>query len=164
MPTGIRKELPFSGVFCLHKSKLRVASKELTGPNDLGFSPDERFLYVGNWDEKKKVLMRYEVKADGMLSNGTVFFDMTQAPGEDALDGLKVDRKGNLYVSGPGGLWILSSKGKHLGTIKGPEHPHNLAWGDDDGRTLYLDRPPPLGPHRRRLFPDAQGRTSHLQP
>ena len=63
---------------------------------------------------------------------------MTAARGEDALDGLKVDQKGNLYVSGPGGLWILSREGKHLGTIAGPEHPHNFAWGDDDGKTLYL--------------------------
>jgi len=67
-----------------------------------------------------------------------VFFDMTNAPGDDALDGVKVDVQGNVYVSGPGGLWILSPDGKHLGTIVGPEHPHNLTWGDDDGRTLYL--------------------------
>ena len=97
-----------------------------------------RSLYVTNWDVKKKVVMRYEANADGKLSNGKVFFDMTGAPGEDALDGMKVDRQGNLYVSGPGGLWILSQDGKHLGTIRGPEHPHNMAWGDDDGRTLYL--------------------------
>lgn len=63
---------------------------------------------------------------------------MTSAPGEDALDGVKVDVRGHLYVSGPGGLWILSPEGKHLGTIVGPEHPHNLAWGDEDGRMLYL--------------------------
>ena len=63
---------------------------------------------------------------------------MTGAPGEDALDGMKVDQQGNLYVSGPGGVWILSAAGKHLGTIVAPKHPHNMAWGDDDGRTLYL--------------------------
>ena len=82
--------------------------------------------------------MRYEVKADGTLSNGEVFFDMTSAQGEDALDGMKIDQKGNLYVSGPGGLWIISPEGRHLGTIIAPEHPHNFAWGDDDGKTLYL--------------------------
>jgi gluconolactonase len=76
--------------------------------------------------------MRYEVKPDGTLSNGKVFFDMTSAEGEDALDGMKIDQKGNLYVSGPGGLWIISPEGKFLGTIVGPEHPHNFAWGDDD--------------------------------
>ena len=63
---------------------------------------------------------------------------MTSAPGEDAIDGIKVDRYGNLYVSGPGGLWILSAEGKHLGTLHGSEHPHNLAWGDADGQALYL--------------------------
>ena len=66
-----------------------------------------------------------------------VFFDMTSAPSEDAL-GVKLDQKGNLYVSGPGGLWIISPQGKHLGTIIGPEHPHNFASGNDDGKTLYL--------------------------
>jgi gluconolactonase len=133
-----RKELPFSGVFCLINGTLKLVSTDLRGPNGLAFSPDERYLYIGNWDEQKKIVMRYAVHADGTLSNGQVFFDMTSAVGEDAIDGLKVDQQGNLYVSGPGGLWILSPAGKHLGTIKGPEHPHNLAWGDDDGKTLYL--------------------------
>jgi gluconolactonase len=133
-----RKELPYSGVFCLCQGKLRLLATDLKGPNGLAFSPDERFLYVTNWDPEKKVVMRYPVNSDGTLAEGAVFFDMTSAPGEDALDGVKVDRKGNLYVSGPGGLWILSPEGKHLGTLIGPEHPHNLAWGDEDGRTLYL--------------------------
>ena len=83
-------------------------------------------------------MWRYEVKPDGTLVNGRVFFDMTTAPGEDAIDGLKVDQQGNVYVSGPGGLWILSPAGVHLGTIAGPEHPHNFAWGGADGKTLYL--------------------------
>jgi gluconolactonase len=61
---------------------------------------------------------------------------MTSAEGENALDGLKIDQKGNLYVSRPGGLWIISLEGKHLGTIAGPEHPHNFASGDDEGKTL----------------------------
>ncbi len=133
-----RKELPFSGVYSIYNGKLQLLTTELTGPNGIAFSPDERYLYVGNWDEKKKVVMRYEVKPDGTLANGRVFFDMTSAPGEDALDGIKVDQQGNLYVSGPGGLWVLSPEGKHLGTIKAPRHIHNMAWGDDDGQTLYL--------------------------
>jgi gluconolactonase len=132
-----RKELSYSGVFALYRGRLKLVSADLKGPNGIAFSPDEKFLYVGNWDPEKKVVMRYEVAADGTLSNGKVFFDMTKAPGEDAIDGIKVDRRGNLYVSGPGGLWILSPEGKHLGTIIPPRHPHNMAWGDD-GKTLYL--------------------------
>ena len=133
-----RKALPFSGVFCLIDGELKLVSAELAGPNGLAFSPDEKHLYVGNWDPKRKVVMRYEVRPDGSLADGRVFFDMTAGPGEDAIDGIKVDRRGNLYVSGPGGLWIISPAGVHLGTLKGPEHPHNLGWGDDEGRTLYL--------------------------
>ncbi len=132
-----RKELPFSGVFCLINGELKLVSKDLSGPNGLAFSPDEKYFYVDNWDEKRKIIMRYEVHPDGTLSNGQVFFDATNEPGEDAWDGMKIDAKGNLYLSGPGGLWIISPEGKHLGTIVGPEHPHNLAWGDD-GKTLYL--------------------------
>jgi gluconolactonase len=133
-----RKELAFSGVYRLAGGKLSLVSRELTGPNGIAFSPDERYLYVGNWDVKQKVVMRYEVLADGSTGPGRVFFDMTRAPGEDAIDGVKTDRLGNVYVSGPGGLWIISPGGRHLGTINGPEHVHNFAWGGVDGRTLYL--------------------------
>ena len=133
-----RKELPFSGVFCLIGGELKLVSTDLSGPNGLAFSPDEKYLYVGNWDLARKIVMRYEVQPDGRLLNGMEFFDMTKAPGEAALDGMKVDRRGTLYVSGPGGIWILSPDGKHLGTIKGPEDAANMAWGDDDEKTLYL--------------------------
>ena len=135
-----RKELSYSGVFRVSPSgkNVQLLTKELSGPNGLAFSPDENYFYVDNWDEKKKIIMRCEVNPDGLLSNGKVFFDMTSAEGEDALDGMKIDQRGNLYVSGPGGLGIISPEGKHLGTMVGPEHPHNFAWGDDDGKTLYL--------------------------
>jgi gluconolactonase len=133
-----RKELPFSGVYSIYKGKLQLLTKEFTGPNGIAFSPDERYLYVGNWDEKKKAVNRYEVQPDGTLKSGKLFFDFTAFPGEDALDGIKVDIDGNLYVSAPGGLQILSPEGKHLGTIHTPQHVHNMAWGDDDGKTLYL--------------------------
>jgi gluconolactonase len=133
-----RKELPFSGVYSLRNGTLRLLTKELSGPNGIAFSPDENVLYVGNWDEKNKVVMRYDVAADSTVSNGRVFFDMTGAPGEDAIDGIKVDANGHVFVSGPGGLWVLSAEGKHLGTIVVPRHVHNMAWGDEDGRTLYL--------------------------
>jgi gluconolactonase len=82
--------------------------------------------------------MRYPLRPDGTLGSGTVFFDMKGAPEPEALDGLKVDRLGNLFVSGPGGVWILSPDGKHLGTIKAPELPANFAFGGDDRKTLYM--------------------------
>jgi gluconolactonase len=133
-----RKELPYSGVFALRNGTLKLLTTDLKGPNGIAFSPDEKYLYVGNWDPEKKVVMRYDIDAQGNASNGKVFFDMTKAPGEDAIDGIKVDQQGNLYVSGPGGLWILSPSGKHLGTIIAPKHPHNMAWGGADGKTLYM--------------------------
>jgi gluconolactonase len=133
-----RKELPYSGVYSWRDGELRLEASDLTGPNGVAFSPDERFLYVTNWDTAKKVVMRYPVAADGRLGAGEVFFDMTSAPGEEALDGIKVDQAGNLYVSGPGGAWIISPEARHLGTIKAPELPANFAWGDADGRTLYM--------------------------
>lgn len=133
-----RKELPFSGVYCLIHGELKLVSTDLTGPNGLAFSPDEKYLYVDDWDDKKKIILRYEVQPDGSLTNKSTFLDATSEPGEDAWDGLKVDRLGNVYASGPGGLWIISPEGKHLGTIVGPEHPHNLAWGGEDRKTLYL--------------------------
>ncbi|MBI3529761.1 MAG: SMP-30/gluconolactonase/LRE family protein [Betaproteobacteria bacterium] len=132
-----RKELPYSGIYRIKDGMLALLSADLTGPNGIAFSPDEKHLYIGNWDEKNKVVMRYPVNRDGTLAPGEVFFDMTAAPGEDALDGIKVDAEGHLYVSGPGGLWILAPDGRHLGTIRGPKHAHNMAWGDD-GNTLYL--------------------------
>ena len=73
----------------------------------------------------------------GRVSESNVFCDMTSAPGEDAIDGVKVDAAGNVFVSGPGGLWVLSPDGEHLGTIVTPRHVHNMAWGDD-GKSLYL--------------------------
>lgn len=132
-----RKEISYSGVYCLKGGVLTLAARDLTGPNGLAFSPDERYLYVTNWDTTRKIVMRYRVEADGSLDEGRVLFDMTGAPGEEALDGVKVDRLGNLYVAGPGGIWVLSPEGRHLGTLAGPELAANLVFGGDEGRTLY---------------------------
>lgn len=134
-----RKELSFSGVFRVAEGRVQLLTSELQGPNGLAFSPDERFLYVGNWDPARKIVMRYPVRADGTLDAGEVFCDLTSEPGEAAIDGIKVDARGHVWVTGPGGLWILAPDGQRLGLIEAyPEEPHNLAWGDADLRTLYL--------------------------
>ena len=133
-----KKELPFSGVYLVRDGVVSLVTDALTGPNGLAFSPDERHLYVGDWDEQHKVVMRYDVAADGSVSNGIVFFDMTRAEGSDAVDGIKVDVRGNLYVCGPSGVWVVAADARHLGTLHLPEDPHNLAWGDADGRSLYV--------------------------
>ncbi len=131
------KELKFNGVFKLVNGKLQAVVKDLTRPNGIAFSPDEKTLYIANSDEKHKVWMRYDVAADGTVANGKVFADVT-AEKEDGLpDGMKVDSQGNVYGSGPGGVWVFSPDGKHLGTIKPPETPANCAWGDD-GKSLYM--------------------------
>jgi gluconolactonase len=137
LPAGAEAPHP-SAVYRIADGVVTRESTELEGPNGIALSPDERFLYVGNWQDDRKVVMRHAVAADGSLSRGEVFFDMTDAPGEDAIDGIKVDPEGNLFVCGPGGIWVLSPHGRHLGTLRLPESPHNLAWGDEDRRTLYI--------------------------
>jgi gluconolactonase len=132
------RELPVSGVFRLRDGVLALVATDLDGPDGLALSPDERFLYVGNRAPRRKVVMRYPVAPDGDLGPGQVFLDVTGAPGEEAPEGLEVDRAGHLYVAGPGGVWIVSPDGRHLGTIELPEAPSNLAWGEADGRTLYV--------------------------
>jgi gluconolactonase len=132
------KELPFSGVFAVRDGEVMLVTDELEGPNGLAFSPDERYLYVGNWDPERKVVMRYELGPDDHVIDASVLIDMTGAEGEDAIDGLKVDQDGNIYACGPGGVWVISHTGEHLGTLRLPEPPHNLAWGNDDRCTLYV--------------------------
>jgi gluconolactonase len=135
-----RKELPFSGVYRVTAAgKLSLLTQEFTGPNGIAFSPDEKTLYVGNWDPRAKIVKQYPVKRDGSVGAGTVFVDLTQRiPGDEALDGIKVDQAGHVYLSAPGGVWIFDATGKHLGTIVAPSPVHNFAWGGADGKTLYL--------------------------
>ncbi len=132
------KELPFSGVFRVKDGLVSLVTAELTGPNGIAFSPDERYLYVGNWDAGRKIVLRLDIDAAGDTSNPVVLFDLTGAPGDDAIDGIKVDVLGNLYVCGPGGIWLISPDGDHLGTVRLPESPHNLAWADADAMTLTI--------------------------
>jgi gluconolactonase len=134
-----RKALPYSGVFRWKDGRLDLLTRDFNGPNGIAFSPDEQFLYVANWDPARKEVRRYPVQADGRLGRGTAFVDLTtQVPGEEALDGIKVDVQGNVYLSAPPGIWIFDPAGRHLGTVRAPHPVHNFAWGGADGRTLYL--------------------------
>jgi len=142
-PAGLRegdkdpkKELPFNGVYLLKDSQLRLLIKDMTLPNGLAFTPDEKYLYVN--DSVKKTIMRYEVQPDDTLANGKLLVDMSPDKAPGGPDGMKVDQKGNIYCTGPGGFWILSPDGIHLGTVLTSELPANLAFGDADGKTLYL--------------------------
>ena len=132
------KELAFNGVFRIAQGKLQLMIKDLTRPNGIAFSPDERYLYIAVSDPVRKIWMRYEVKPDGSVANGKVFYDASSSTEGGLPDGMKVDQKGNVYGTGPGGVWIFSPQGKHMGTIKLPEIPANCNWGDDDGRALYI--------------------------
>jgi gluconolactonase len=133
------RELDFSGVFRADiDGTVVLIDDALEGPNGLAFSPDESLLYVGNWDLEHKVVVRYELDDSGSVLARDIFYDMTDAPGEDALDGIKVDVEGNLYVCGPGGIWMLSRTGERLGLLELPEDPHNLAFGGADSRDLYV--------------------------
>ena len=130
------KELAFNGVYRFANGRLQALVRDLNRPNGLAFSPDGKILYVNNSDPAKNIVMRYDVAADGTLANGRVFANLTSKV-DGLADGMKVDAKGNVYTTGPGGIWVLSASGKHLGTIEPPETPANCAWGDD-GKTLYM--------------------------
>lgn len=118
------------------RDKLQLVIKDLPRPNGLAFSPDEKFLYVA--DSGKKLWMRYRVQPDGSVTDGSVFLGPSSDPAKGVPDGLRLDKNGNIYSSGPGGVWIISPEGKHLGTIKVPEVVSNVAWGDKDSKTLYI--------------------------
>src|SRR5574340_520156 len=132
------KELAFNGVYRLSGSKLQLLHKDLTRPNGIAFSPDEKILYEANSDGKRKLWMRFDVRGNGSLSNGAVFYDAAGENAPGGPDGMKVDTAGNLYCTGPGGIWIFSPSARHLGTIQFPEVPANCAWGGEDGKTLYV--------------------------
>jgi gluconolactonase len=119
------------------RAKLQLLIKDLPRPNGIAFSPDEKYLYVSN-SEPKKFWMRYAVKPDGTLTDGKIFFDASSDTRPGSPDGIKVDEKGNLYGAGPGGVWIFSPDGKHLGTIDMPEKVGNVTWGDADHKMLYV--------------------------
>jgi len=134
---GEKQELPFQGVFRLGADgKLTLLTKDLTQPNGLAFSPDGKKFYVD--DDEHRNIRVYDVGKDGSLNNGSIFGEEPGGKGDGVPDGIKVDMKGNLFVTGPKGIWIWSPDGVHLGTIALPEQPANLTWGDADLHTLYI--------------------------
>lgn len=132
------KELDFQGVYRIKKGSLELLDKTLKLPNGIAFSPDETYLYVTDKDGPRSLYYRYNVDEAGHVSDRTVFFDASTLDGEGGPDGIKVDKKGNCYFTGPGGVLVISPKGEHLGTISPPEQPANIGWGGKDGKTLFM--------------------------
>ncbi len=128
-------ELP-SAVYMLKGGVLRPVERGLLTPNGLAFSPDEKYLYVN--DTRTRTIWRYDVQPDDTLANGHVFVDMDSDPAPGVPDGMKVDKNGFIYDSGPGGIWVLSPDGRHLGTLLTPDVVSNLAFGEPDGKTLFI--------------------------
>ncbi len=131
------REIPFHGVYLIKDSALRLLDKDPQGaaPNGIAFSPDENILYVNGGLK----INAYDVLPDDTIGSPRVLIDMSvEKPPPGNTDGMKVDRRGNIYCSGPGGVWIVSPQGRHLGTIVTPDRVANLAFGDADSRTLYM--------------------------
>jgi gluconolactonase len=135
------RELTFAGVYRLAKDgTVTLLVQDLKAPNGLAFSPDEKTLYVAQSFTEKAVVMAYDVQADGAVKNGRVFFDMTPWASKDRPglpDGLKIDRAGNLFATGPGGVHVITAKAEHLGTIATGVPTSNCAFGED-GSTLFV--------------------------
>lgn len=137
LPKGQKQELDFQGVFRLDANgKVTLLTTELSQPNGLAFSPDGKRLYVD--DSEKRSIHVYDFQVDGTIRNGRIFGEEPGGKGDGVPDGMRVDRLGNVYVTGPQGIWVWNPAGHHLGTIVLPEQPANLAWGDSDLRTLYI--------------------------
>jgi gluconolactonase len=137
-PNTPQRELDFAGVYRVTGAgKLDLLTKEVPYPNGIAFSPDESKLYVAN-SRDQKFWMVFDVKADGTIVNGRKFFDLSTDTSDSVPDGMKVDRRGNVFATAPGGVRIFSPQGKQLGTIAVPEIASNLAWGNADSQTLYI--------------------------
>jgi gluconolactonase len=134
---GEKQEIPYQGVYRLDShGNLRLLTKDLTQPNGLAFSPDGKRFYVD--DSEQKNIRVYDVAADATLSNGRIFGEEKGEEHDGVPDGIRVDENGNLFMTGPKGIWVWNSQGRHLGTIEMPEQPANLTWGDADHKTLYI--------------------------
>ena len=140
-PYGLPKEkeeLGFYGVYRLKDGVLTLLTRAQTRPNGLAFSPDETRLYVANSDPNENVVFVYDVQPDGAITNQRLFADL-RSPGKPGLaDGMKVDIHGNLFTTGPEGVWVFTPDGTLLGKILLPEVPANLTFGDADFQTLYI--------------------------
>jgi len=137
LPAGQKKELPYQGVYRLDsRGQVTLLTSELSQPNGLAFSPDGTRFYVD--DSEKRNIRVYDFRPGGTLANGRMFGEEPGGKGEGVPDGMKVDLAGNLFVTGPGGIWVWDASGRHLGTILLPEQPANLAWGDANLDTLYI--------------------------
>jgi gluconolactonase len=146
-PYGLRglnqspdKELDFNGVYRLAKDgTLTLLTREMTFPNGIALSPDQKTLYVANSDPKKALWMAFPLRDDGTLGPGRVFAEVTRWVGskKGLPDGMKVDASGNLDATGPGGVYVFDPDGTHLGTLATGEATANCAFGDD-GSTLYM--------------------------
>jgi len=134
---GEKQEIPFQGVYRLDdKGNVQLLTKDLTQPNGLAFSPDGKHFYID--DSEQRNIRVYDAASDGTLSNGRIFGEEPGAKHDGVPDGIKVDKNGNLFVTGPRGIWVWDAEGNHLGTIALPEQPANLTWGDKDYRALYI--------------------------
>jgi gluconolactonase len=134
---GEKQEIPFQGVYRLDaKGNVQLLTKDLTQPNGLAFSPDGKHFYVD--DSERRNIRVYDVGLDGALKNGRIFGEEPGGKGDGVPDGIKVDKNGNLFVTGPKGIWVWDANSNHLGTIVMPEQPANLNWGDKDCKTLYI--------------------------
>jgi gluconolactonase len=134
---GEKQEIPYQGVYRLdEKGNLRLLTKDLAQPNGLAFSPDGKKFYVD--DDEQRNIRVYDVTPDGTLTNGRIFGEEPGGKSDGVPDGIKVDKAGNLFVTGPKGIWVWNAAGQHLGTIAMPEQPANLTWGDPDYQTLYI--------------------------
>jgi gluconolactonase len=137
LPEGQKQELPFQGVYRLDLSgKVTLLTKELSQPNGLAFSPDGRRFYVD--DSEGRNIRVFDFTSEHTLANGRIFAQEPGGKGDGVPDGMKVDQAGNIYVTGPKGIWVWNPEGRHLGTILFPEQPANLAWGDPGYSTLYV--------------------------
>jgi gluconolactonase len=131
-----RKEIQINAVYRWKDGKIDQLVTDMANTNGLAFSPDEKLLYVNA--SRDNYIHVYDVKSDGTLANGRMFADLRGHAVKGVTDGMKVDTLGNVYVTGPGGIWIITPAGQHIGTVHVPEVPINLAFGDDDRKSLYI--------------------------